>query len=271
MKAVRRAACFVLFAYGHANAFVHLANPSGAGRHQLRLHSTVEGMNKAVGSIAAALSITCGSLGPLPSLATEGAATEIASPATVTATNKLDGDVKTLFERAQNAGSTSNFELANKLYTQVLRYQPGYVYGYSNRGSVRIALEDLPGAIDDYTTALQLAGTLPKRLPDLWLIYLNRGTTYMALNNIDAALRDMDSSLATARRPDVLIYANRAQAYEKLKKWDLAAMDYGQALTLNPGSVEPFWVRFGLALFEANPSDYDAFVIAERAASKFDG
>lgn len=55
---------------------------------------------------------------------------------------------------------------------KVVKYAPGYVYGWSNRANVRIAEGDLTGAISDYDRALELADSLD--VPDKWIIHLNR-------------------------------------------------------------------------------------------------
>lgn len=55
---------------------------------------------------------------------------------------------------------------------QVVKYAPGYVYGWSNRANVLIAEGDLHGAVADYDRALELADGLT--MSDKWVIYLNR-------------------------------------------------------------------------------------------------
>ena len=55
---------------------------------------------------------------------------------------------------------------------QVIKYAPGYVYGWSNRANVLIADGDLKGAMADYNRALELADGL--NMPDKWVIFLNR-------------------------------------------------------------------------------------------------
>jgi hypothetical protein len=57
---------------------------------------------------------------------------------------------------------------------------PNFTGGYTNRANVRVAIggdEELRGAIDDYSRALELA---PEAL-DVWVTRLNRGSTRMAI------------------------------------------------------------------------------------------
>lgn len=56
--------------------------------------------------------------------------------------------------------------------SQVVKYAPGYVYGWSNRANVLIAEGDLKGAVSDYDRALELAEGVS--MPDKWIIHLNR-------------------------------------------------------------------------------------------------
>lgn len=55
---------------------------------------------------------------------------------------------------------------------KVVKYAPGYVYGWSNRANVLIAEGDLKGAVRDYDRALELAEGIS--MPDKWIIHLNR-------------------------------------------------------------------------------------------------
>ncbi|CAM9557645.1 unnamed protein product [Choristocarpus tenellus] len=130
--------------------------------------------NAVVGVVAAALvvgTIPAGvhaEISPAPPLLQT--ATGSVPPATPTA--KLEGELLGQYQKAQTAGSVAQFDKALKLYNQVIKYSPGYVYGWSNRGNVLIAQGDLEGAISDYSKALELGQEI--NIPDAWVIYLNR-------------------------------------------------------------------------------------------------
>eukprot|EP00611_Tribonema_gayanum_P013778 TRINITY_DN24998_c0_g1_i1.p1 TRINITY_DN24998_c0_g1~~TRINITY_DN24998_c0_g1_i1.p1 ORF type:complete len:417 (+),score=119.01 TRINITY_DN24998_c0_g1_i1:174-1253(+) len=184
-------------------------------------------------------------------------------------TTDVSGEVADQFRKANNYGSVADFDKAFKLYSSVIKYAPGYIYGYSNRGNVQIAKGDLEAAIRDYSTAIKLCEeTEGIKVPDLWLIHLNRGTTYLALEQLDSAVADLDLAVSLNRKSDSLTLANRAQAYERQGEWPKAVADYGAAIALKPGDVQPWWLRFALSLFQAG-ADFDALAYARRIATKF--
>jgi hypothetical protein len=61
--------------------------------------------------------------------ATESVAAAVA-PAKVKATASIDGEIANQFQKATNYGSVGDFDKAYKLYNAVVKYAPGYAYGY---------------------------------------------------------------------------------------------------------------------------------------------
>ncbi|CAN0076404.1 unnamed protein product [Ascophyllum nodosum] len=186
----------------------------------------------------------------------------------VVPTIKLEGELAVQFQKAQSAGSVQQFDKAKKLYNQIIKNAPGYVYGWSNRGNVLIAEGDLKGAISDYNRALELADGLS--MPDKWIIYLNRGTSLLALGENDRALADLDQAGKLNKAKDLYILANRAQAYERKGDWRAALRDYEGAVNTQPGNVQPWWIRYSLVLFEEG-RDFDSLAFLRRLQSKFEG
>jgi hypothetical protein len=60
---------------------------------------------------------------------------------------------------------------------------------------------------------------LPGRSGDAWLVYLNKATTELALGQIDQCLADLEEARALHGQPDVLLFANKALALERLGKY----------------------------------------------------
>ncbi|CAM9930716.1 unnamed protein product, partial [Hapterophycus canaliculatus] len=150
----------------------------------------------------------------------------------------------------------------------VVKYAPGYVYGWSNRANVLIAEGDLVGAVKDYDRALELAEGIS--MPDKWVIHLNRGTTLMALGEDDRALSDLNQAAKLNNSKDLLTLANRAQAFERRGDWAKALADYEGAINVQPGNVQPWWIRYSLVLFQEG-RDFDSLVFLKRVQAKFEG
>eukprot|EP00752_Nemacystus_decipiens_P005791 g5239.t1 len=186
----------------------------------------------------------------------------------VVPTVKLEGELAAQFQKAQAAGSTQQFDKAKKLYNQVVKYAPGYVYGWSNRANVLIAEGDLQGAVRDYDRALELAEGVS--MPDKWIIHLNRGTTLMALGEDDRAMSDFNQAASLNRSKDLFTLANRAQAFERKGDWGKALADYEGAINVQPGNVQPWWIRYALVLFQEG-RDFDSLAFLRRVQAKFEG
>ncbi|CAN0021747.1 unnamed protein product, partial [Ectocarpus sp. 13 AM-2016] len=108
----------------------------------------------------------------------------------VVPTIKLEGELAAQFKKVQTVPSGAKRRRVS--CKSVIKYAPGYVYGWSNRANVLIAEGDLKAAVSDYDRALQLAEGI--YMPDKWIIYLNRGTTLMALGDDDRAMSDLNQA-----------------------------------------------------------------------------
>jgi hypothetical protein len=84
-------------------------------------------------TIATGLAVATAALGITgPVYAVENTETTAAAvaPAKVKATASIDGEIANQFQKATNYGSVGDFDKAYKLYNAVVKYAPGYVYGY---------------------------------------------------------------------------------------------------------------------------------------------
>lgn len=64
--------------------------------------------------------------------------------------------VDVLYARAEAAASAENYDLAGALLDHVLGLSPSFAQGYALRGAVRLSAEDAPGALADFTRAVEL-------------------------------------------------------------------------------------------------------------------
>lgn len=100
-------------------------------------------------------------------------------------------------------------------------------------------------ALDDYKTALSLAGTEffnPAHSLNAYRIFLFRGHTYMKMGKYKEAAEDYTNAIAWELRPQLKLSAytfiKRAAAFEKLEEILHAKEDYEMALSLSPKEPE---------------------------------
>ncbi len=162
------------------------------------------------------------------------ASADLASPAMVTTVSspligltnldldRLDG----VSRAATAAGGLGDFELAERGWTQIIEEMPENAAAWSNRGNIRIGLNQLDAAIDDYTRSIELA-------PNITDPYINRGAAYEAQQNWDAAIADYNEAIAIDDH-DPAAYNNRGNAQARQGDWDSALSDYQRAIAIDP-------------------------------------
>lgn len=101
---------------------------------------------------------------------------------------------------------------------------------YMLRGKLLCAIEQDKKAIDDYRRAALLSPGNPD-------VYFERGNACLRLKQYKQAIEDFTKAINLQARQTELIYANRALAYEKIGRSDLAAKDR----TILNKTVEANW------------------------------
>ncbi len=162
------------------------------------------------------------------------ASADLAVPAMVTTfSNPLIGLTNLDLDRldsvsraATAAGGRGDFELAERGWSQIIEEMPENAAAWSNRGNIRIGLNQLDAAIDDYTRSIELA-------PNITDPYINRGAAYEAQQNWDAAITDYNAAIAIDDQ-DPAAYNNRGNAQARQGDWESALADYQNALAIDP-------------------------------------
>ncbi|PXF50137.1 UDP-N-acetylglucosamine--peptide N-acetylglucosaminyltransferase [Gracilariopsis chorda] len=176
---------------------------------------------------------------------------------------RLSGARAQTFATARRTAAAGDLDAALNLYNQLVEQAPNFAPAYSNRANILVARGRYQDARTDYDTSLRLAPLDT----DAWVVHVNRGATYLAMGDASAALDDMNVA-HELRGDDPTVMSNRAAVYEVLGKWDNAIRDYQKALRSN--DVQPFWIRYALALFQRNKS-VEALAILKRVAARFPG
>mmetsp|Transcript_32652 Transcript_32652/g.41744 ORF Transcript_32652/g.41744 Transcript_32652/m.41744 type:complete len:365 (-) Transcript_32652:206-1300(-) len=198
-----------------------------------------------------------------PAAVALGGAVFFSSPQTAKA--ELDREVASMFRKAGLEESQGNLDAALQLYNKVVKIAPDYPYGWSNRGNVQVAKGNLEKAKTDYSQAIEIG--LNAR--DAWVVYLNRGTVYLAVNDAEKALNDFNkASELPSGKLNPIVLQNRAQASERLGDYDSAEKDYAQAISVKPGDLQPFWLRYGLVLYQQKKC-VDGLAYAKRILARY--
>jgi len=115
-------------------------------------------------------------------------------------------------------------------YTKAIEADPKFVKAYLNRGINREKKNQYDAAIADFTKVIELD---PKALQ----AYMSRGASRLFANDLDGAVEDFTKLMELDTRPAMqkVYYRNRAIAYEKQQKFDLAAADEKKAADLEKG------------------------------------
>lgn len=115
------------------------------------------------------------------------------------------------------------------------------------RGNARMALGELPQAVNDYALAV-------KGRPDYADALFNRGLALQRLGRFDEAL-DSYHCVIALKPADAAALNNRGNVLQELKRNDEALASYERALTLRPHYVEALYNRAVLLMLMLRPAD----------------
>ncbi len=146
-----------------------------------------------------------------------------------------------LRQAAFAATQSGQFDRAEVQWTALIEQLPAEAAVWSNRGNVRVRQNNLSGAIEDYTQAIDLAANKPDP-------YLNRGAVWEAMGQWQKAIEDYNRVLQIDP-DDPAAYNNRANAEAGMGEWVLAIADYQAAITLQP-SFSLAYGNYALALYQ---------------------
>ncbi|MDB5460944.1 MAG: putative exported protein of unknown function with repeat [Caulobacteraceae bacterium] len=138
---------------------------------------------------------------------------------------------------------TGQLELALKDLDEAVKRQPDYGFAYRTRGHAYLNANQDDKALADETRAIALD---PKDMEAYWL----RAYVYRyRKKQIDKAVADYSHALAI-NPADSANRTGRAEAYEQLGRYDLAAADYEDWIRRNPKGPFGYWALGRLYLVQ---------------------
>ncbi|NTW33921.1 MAG: tetratricopeptide repeat protein [Bacteroidetes bacterium] len=141
----------------------------------------------------------------------------------------------------------------NVLFTDVIKKYPDAFHAYLMRGNYKHGTDDIEGAMEDYTKAIQLN-------PQYADTYYNRGVGYDRVGNIKLAMQDYNKAiLLNPEYSDA--YYNRGVAYDGLGDMKSAISDYNKVILLKPNSADTYnnrgWAYYRSGDFKSAMLDYN--------------
>ncbi len=148
-------------------------------------------------------------------------------------------------------------------YTRLIQARPAEAQAYLLRGHHRrVDRKDLPGAIEDYTRAIELD-------PSWSSARDSRGNAWYAQHEYDRAIEDYDAAIAVAPG-DLWPYNNRGNAWRKKGDYARAVSDWDEAERIDPDNPLPYANQAWLAATCPDPAFRDgkkAVKLAARACA----
>jgi serine protease Do len=152
-------------------------------------------------------------------------------------------DAKTYYVRGLTRFDRGDAPGAVADFTKAIQTQSDYVEAYFYRGLAYFDLREIPRSIADYSKAIALNGSYLDA-------YYNRGLVLSAMGDKPGAIADYTQVIRQDRN-FAAAYNNRGVALSDLGDQKGAIDDFNQALQINPGRANTYFNR-GLALFRIN-------------------
>eukprot|EP00252_Welwitschia_mirabilis_P000020 TRINITY_DN10014_c0_g1_i1.p1 TRINITY_DN10014_c0_g1~~TRINITY_DN10014_c0_g1_i1.p1 ORF type:complete len:320 (+),score=55.10 TRINITY_DN10014_c0_g1_i1:116-1075(+) len=145
--------------------------------------------------------------------------------------------------RAAVAGDLQKAEIA---FSELIQEEPQNASFWSNRGSVRLSLNEFEAAAEDLTKAVKLA-------PEASVPFLNRAIAYEALGRYQDAVEDCKSAIVNDPEESAAWF-NLGNIDVKIQDYEGALAAYERASVLAPG-IAGYLLRQALVLFQLNRID----------------
>ncbi|HTL70035.1 MAG TPA: tetratricopeptide repeat protein [Candidatus Eisenbacteria bacterium] len=164
-------------------------------------------------------------------------------------------DVKVYLDLAGLYGRRSQPRKAAELYTIVIGREPSFMAYYGRANRLR-ELGKFREALADYSQCIKLAAASDRFVDKRYNLpgsYSGRAIIYYQLGRYKEAVEDLTRSLKLVEESEALW--NRAAAYQKLGKDDLALADLDRCLVLRPEDVDALLAKAAVLLHLGRASE----------------
>lgn len=118
--------------------------------------------------------------------------------------------------------------------TEAIRGRPTHAQAYHNRGTAKQRLGDIEGALQDFARSIELEN------PEKILSHECMGRIYLKKRDMDKAISHFSEAIQLGTSYTGT-YVSRGYAYAKLKQYELAIMDYQEAIRRNPDLADAYY------------------------------
>jgi tetratricopeptide (TPR) repeat protein len=151
-----------------------------------------------------------------------------------------------------------NFEAARDAASEIIQAKPDDGDAFELRGDAWVGLKNYEKALDDYDAAIRLT-------PKVARLYSRRAAAFGHLRNFRMAVRDYTEAVKLDHSVDRLL--DRAMAFKKVRRNDLAIDDLTDAIRLAPDSAALYRARGEIY---ARNNAYDRAITDYNAAIRLD-
>lgn len=125
---------------------------------------------------------------------------------------------QSLLDKAKIAFVQERYEEAIAAFSEILEENPGFTMAYYSRGTARMKMKDLDGAIEDYSQYIRENDRNEK-------VFCSRGTAYLGLKRYDEAMEDFNQSIELCGHyPHP--YFGRSEIFARMGDKDQARQDW---------------------------------------------
>ncbi len=170
--------------------------------------------------------------------------------------NNLFSQYDNLYQEANTAFLSNNFEKAENLFSEIIKSKPDFKDVFIKRGMCYLLTNQLELAENDFTQALNYN---PKNVD----AYNGRGLAYENMGNSKKAWEDFSEAIKFNSK-FTEAYINRGHIYNKNSEYEKSIYDFGTAMQLDPKNPAAYFGRakvyYNMKFFDKSINDFNTAI-----------